>query len=456
MIKLFQTPSRQSYAYDSLSNRIITIGSLGQSFEEEAAAQYLSQNGVVDNADFEDISFPDTFEAYQEKLNHNLRRLLLEVSQQCNLRCSYCIFSGSYAHRRTHGDIYMSREVMDKAIDFYLEHSDRQAEASVAFYGGEALLCFDDIVYGVQRMQAGCGGREASFSISSNGVLLKDKVVRWLAENPSVKVTVTLNGPYHDRYRRFPNGSGSLKCILANLQKIKRDYPSVWGKQITFISNIFSLQEVDGIVEFCRELGKYPVLFSGLTRRNGNEHIAALLEQNKPEEDICASELYKKYVRTGDEGLDIFFRFNIGDIFIRRIAPSSRNAYVPGCEPFTSKLFAAADGSFKPCEKMFNHMPLGNVYDGFNWDNLRIIWDKLTCMYRENCRSCWALRLCEVCAKDLLDENGVAVRPPQDICSQVRRAALNNLRMYCDIAERHKELWQRYTTYYKEHAEYFK
>lgn len=35
-------------------------------------------------------------------LNERLENLILQVTQQCNLRCSYCVYSGKYINR-THG-----------------------------------------------------------------------------------------------------------------------------------------------------------------------------------------------------------------------------------------------------------------------------------------------------------------------------------------------------------------
>ena len=34
-----------------------------------------------------------------EYMNGNIRQLILQVTQNCNLRCKYCVYSGSYVNR---------------------------------------------------------------------------------------------------------------------------------------------------------------------------------------------------------------------------------------------------------------------------------------------------------------------------------------------------------------------
>ena len=57
----------------------------------------------------------------EESLDGNIGQLILQVTQNCNLRCKYCVYSGSYVNR-THSNKRMSFETAKKAIDFYYKH----------------------------------------------------------------------------------------------------------------------------------------------------------------------------------------------------------------------------------------------------------------------------------------------------------------------------------------------
>ena len=48
-----------------------------------------------------------------------LQELLIEVTTGCNLRCSYCIFSGNYSSQRSHGNILAKFSDLKLSIDYY-------------------------------------------------------------------------------------------------------------------------------------------------------------------------------------------------------------------------------------------------------------------------------------------------------------------------------------------------
>ena len=61
----------------------------------------------------------------------------LFVTQQCNLRCSYC-----YIVKR---DSQMSLSVAKKVIDLVYERTPPQENIDIGFFGGEPLLAFETI-----------------------------------------------------------------------------------------------------------------------------------------------------------------------------------------------------------------------------------------------------------------------------------------------------------------------
>ena len=77
-------------------------------------------------------------------LEGSVQSLTLQVTQQCNLKCEYCPYSGGF-YNRQHNNRKMSFEIAKKAIDFYFLHSFDIPDAQIGFYGGEPLIEFEMI-----------------------------------------------------------------------------------------------------------------------------------------------------------------------------------------------------------------------------------------------------------------------------------------------------------------------
>ena len=48
----------------------------------------------------------------------------LEMTQQCNLRCKYCCYSGEYRDRRAHNPQTMSEKTIHQVLEFIHKHLD--------------------------------------------------------------------------------------------------------------------------------------------------------------------------------------------------------------------------------------------------------------------------------------------------------------------------------------------
>lgn len=74
-------------------------------------------------------------------LENHLGQLILQVTQQCNFRCSYCPYTIEEGETtRNHSNKRMSWEIAKAAIDFYKEHTRDSKILYISFYGGEPLL----------------------------------------------------------------------------------------------------------------------------------------------------------------------------------------------------------------------------------------------------------------------------------------------------------------------------
>ncbi|MBM3500387.1 MAG: SPASM domain-containing protein, partial [Armatimonadetes bacterium] len=121
------------------------------------------------------------------------------------------------------------------AVDWLIRASGRMAWVSILFFGGEPLLEFDLIrfVVGYSRDRAQAAGKEARFSMTTNGTLMTEEMARYLAEQ-RITYLLSLDGSRetHDAQRKLVGGGSSFEEVMARLPMMKRYQP--WqGSRVT-------------------------------------------------------------------------------------------------------------------------------------------------------------------------------------------------------------------------------
>lgn len=154
-----------------------------------------------------------------------IKALCLHVAHDCNLRCEYC-FAGTGAFGGGRG--LMDLETGKKGIDFILQASRHRNHCEVDFFGGEPLLNFDVVKalvhYGNEK--AADMGKSIKFTLTTNAVLLDEKVQEFLAQE-NISIVLSLDGrpEVHDRMRPYANGRGSYDQVITRLQEYVAKQP---------------------------------------------------------------------------------------------------------------------------------------------------------------------------------------------------------------------------------------
>ncbi|MCA1292285.1 4Fe-4S cluster-binding domain-containing protein [Paenibacillus sp. alder61] len=159
--------------------------------------------------------------------------LWLNLSHDCNLRCTYCFGNGGdYGHSR----MLMTRETAKACIDYWYAHLNRDQKLfDVAFFGGEPLMNQEVLFFAVEyinQLMSGHSGR-VRYNITTNGTILNDKLLRLFKDNDFL-VSISIDGieKIHNRNRPFASGRGSFGRILQNIAELKREF-SPLSSQIT-------------------------------------------------------------------------------------------------------------------------------------------------------------------------------------------------------------------------------
>ena len=376
------------------------------------------------------------FEAYRNFLADEIPALVLQITRSCNLRCSYCIYSGNYSHMRQFAEEHMSPEVMIQSLDFYAAHSSGPSKADISFYGGEPLLFFSMITSGVEYAKKIFKDKPLEISISTNGLLLNEQVCQWLSDNPIVKVVITLNGSFHDRFRKTPSGKGSFETIMNNLKLLQENFPHIFEKQISFIANYFSFAEIAELRKFYKEqIGKPPEILNRIRRDMGNETIKKFFPSDEECEQSARRALQKEFISNSDDNfLSLLYKARIELLDTRKIFSMEDGMEIACCLPFSVRLFVRTDGKFNVCERTGDFFTLGDLNYGFDEEAIQQAIDEVKQFVNRNCASCWAQRICLICFQNMVDEHGkIRKKIPSHICKNMRQNLYELLQIYCEV-----------------------
>lgn len=169
--------------------------------------------------------------------------LSLLAAQSCNMRCGYCYARhGSYGGDR--GGL-MSRETAFRAVDWLLDASGGKDEVLIRFFGGEPLLNVPVVRAATEYARAAAErqGKRVVFEVNTNGTLLDDRMVDFLARN-HFRVRVSVDGPpsIHDRNRPLAGGGPSSPLVAAGIRRLLSALPDASGRAT--LVNADELEEV--------------------------------------------------------------------------------------------------------------------------------------------------------------------------------------------------------------------
>ena len=366
----------------------------------------------------------------EDFLNNRVAYLVLQVTQGCNLRCEYCVYSGGY-DTRTHTNKRMNYKTAIKAIDFLIEHSKDEDTLYLGFYGGEPLLEFELIKMCVKYINKNAFGKKVEFNITTNATLLTENIVDFLVEN-NFQILVSLDGPKekHDLSRKFAGSDeGCFDKLMDNLKLFQSKYPEFYKNRVSFNSVILPDKHLKSIEEF----------FSTNSLVKENAITSSVVSDVYSKSTIKIDE---KYVIDEQYGEFILFLsklgwfknkqvLNIAEQNFRNIEELADNLikykrcelpkewqHGGPCVPGMKRLFVNVEGKMCPCEKVSeiaDENVIGRIDKGFDMNKVLAILNQGN-KYFEKCKDCWIFSLCGVCAlnSDMVN-NGYCELQKKDI-----------------------------------------
>ena len=404
----------------------------------------------------------ETDETLRDLLHYDLQQIVLELTEQCNMRCRYCIYNEHNDHYRNFSPKAMSWDVAKRAVEYARDNSgDRIA---VSFYGGEPLVKYDLMKKVIEYSQEIITGKELTFSFSTNLTLVTKEIAEYVAGVEGMSVLASIDGPedIHDAYGVLAGGKGSFAKAMQGLKYLVEAFGER-AKECIVINSVvcppFSAEKLDAIKSFFENLEWLP---KDIVKKCDYVEYGSVREED----------LSMKYAGDGDftgESLDGFTLDSIeGWALERDLADQDPIGYVSGmimdklvrihnrrqtqkpcenlrrngcCIPGNRRVYVKTDGNLLLCEKVGDSPSIGNVFEGADLERITKYYiDGYDAASLEKCNECWAKNLCGLCYASCYREEGIDTEKKELVCGAHRYATKGELISYFSILEEKPEM----------------
>lgn len=273
-----------------------------------------------------------------------LKKLVLLITERCNLRCSYCFIendSKTYCEQDNIFDCKKMKEYLYSILSNYpngIEYFE--------FFGGEPLLNFQNIKKTVDIVEQVCREKKIKqplFSIISNGTLLNRENVRYLNEK-GFFVTISIDGNQksHDENRYDKNHKGTYGVIKKKLQECTINHLSVeFSISDTMVNNYTKNYIVDCIENYI-ELNVSGIVSNVIVSQDMSDKF--ILQKNifiqivEEYTDFILKEMFSKNCR--------IFDYHINNVIL---AVLRHERMRPACTEGINSIVMDLEGNIKSC-----------------------------------------------------------------------------------------------------------
>lgn len=432
---LLHVPSSLFFVLDPVAHTFFT---LLRTRSPEEACQHVSTQFTQEEAD----EMMAEFRAFQEEAasmsrpyspSVGITSISLNVAQECNLACRYCYGSGgTYGSRG-----FMTPRVGEASIDFLFEQL-RTKECSVGFFGGEPLLNMKLlkhlIPYALKKGED--EGKTVHFTITTNGTLLSDELIRFLNEN-NIHIVLSIDGPreIQDYNRPFKNGTGSYDIIYLTLKSLLTSRKGRITARSTAVRD-----------------DHYYAVFNHLMGLGFNQvHIEPATGGTFEPERIISD--YRKISKDIMENIQkerhVLFS-NLSDLMGKTYATTKK---YHGCGAALRYVGISTKGKIYVCHRFvgIEEASMGTVWDFNPGIQKKILESHVD--NREHCRECWARYYCGGgCIYESYYYYKDMTKPYTDRCELFKTSLMVAIWLYSQLKEEDQtildDMYEKYTREY--------
>jgi uncharacterized protein len=367
-----------------------------------------------------------------------LSTMVLNVTNQCNLACTYCYEYGEDKIVDTENGKqpkFMSLETAKQSVEFMLRESGTSPTAHLTFFGGETLLNFtvlkETVAYARQRGAE--LGKDVDFSLTTNATLLKPDVIRYLVEN-QIGVTISFDGPpeVQNKFRVFHNGTGSYDIVAPKIKELLQKHRSrPVGARVTLTNGNLDIRRI--YQHLTDEFGFREVGFAPVTTAANRSY--AMDEQGYTHMLAQFTALAEEFKAAAIAGRHHGFS-NVKET-IQEIHQGMSKAYP--CGAGLGLMGVSTSGDVALCHRFAgsDSHRLGTVFDGVDRAAQASFLDSHHLANKTDCSTCWARPVCSGgCYHEAHTRYGDTTKANLHYCDWIRAWTDVCLKVYAEIADR--------------------
>ena len=423
------------------------------------------------------------------------RKLMIEITESCTLRCNYCFYTNQIDTKRKHSERKMDEKIAFKAIDYYYSQytqSLNQIDSKywtkiieeippyLSWWGGEPLLNFNLIIKTKNYIESldwskyHIDKNKIIYVISTNLTVLNKEILHFLIDN-NVNLLISLDGAKeeHNKNRKYKNGKGSFDKVIRNLNTIISSYPNYAKENIviqpvladninpnralSFLEEYFNLnksnQKILTILPSLQR-NEFEFLpkksFSNLTNSKMQTEFRSELKSISKLSEIQLDELLRNnktlYLR-----LKEILRLENNVCFDNPFG-SDYKSLTFSCPLGIDTLFVSINGDIHSCCKVDHSFPIGNINYGLDENSLQKVYYSYYKEIEKNCSKCWIIEFCKICPA-LVCWGGKFFLPSSIECKQIRKNISQLFIKYIILSTEFEDLYLHLQTYYSQHYE---
>lgn len=350
--------------------------------------------------------------------------MLLGLTSDCNLACKYCFVKQKPE--------YMTYEIAEQSIEWLKENykiKNKDGKLDIVFFGGEPLLCYDDIIVPIVNKYKDI----ATFSITTNGILLDEDKVDFLYKN-NISVLLSFDGVKKvQNTQRAGKNIDSYRTVINNIPYLLLRIPDT-TMRTTLTKD--SLPYLYDTVLLAEELGFKSISFVPNAYENWTEKDEIIYEQQLTKIGLHIYKGFFNKKRT-IKVMPIINSYN--KISTSMDSGLYFNNHLFRCGLGTTSCAITPDGKIIPCQEKISNPTyiLGDVWNGID-SNLhsKFLNDYIEKLNNFTCNlRCSTLKECLHCISTIcpsrLEDLNYKFSTPTCIFNRVTLRIANRLSLIC-------------------------
>lgn len=367
----------------------------------------------------------NAYQAYRELLfaRADVRGIPLsgtfELTPRCNFNCKMC-----YIHRSEQDTLALAGERSATQWLSLAEECCKQGTLLLLLTGGEPFIRKD-----FQEIYSGCRKMGLMISINSNGSLIQEDVLDFLAADPPSRVNITIYGASPETYGALCGNPDAYFQTVHAIEKLQEAGILV---KLNYSVTPYNRQDAQAVYAFAREhslpLQAASYMFPPI---RACEHGSFCADRLSPDQAAAEKIAYD------------MSRFTTGELKERWTGllsgepvpdPDDECQELPTqklrCRAGSSTFWVTWDHQLRPCGMMTEpSVDLSGISFAEGWERIHRLREEI--MVPAKCTACPVRNACDQCAAVCYAESGSYTTVPEFMC-QMTEAYLTRIRKQLD------------------------